>query len=63
MYRQNPSHPGLRLKPVSSADPTIFSVRIGRSYRALAIRDDEGSGMIWFWIGSHGDYDREIERF
>jgi hypothetical protein len=33
-------------------------VRIGRSYRALATEVDEG--LLWFWIGSHADYDRIV---
>jgi hypothetical protein len=33
-------------------------VRVGRNYRALAIGIDEG--LLWFWIGSHADYDKLI---
>ncbi len=29
--------------------------RIGIHYRALALR--EGDTLLWFWIGSHADYD------
>jgi hypothetical protein len=35
------------------------SVRIGMHYRALAV--DIPDGLLWFWIGSHADYDRVIE--
>jgi len=31
-------------------------VRVGLRYRALAV-EVEG-GLLWFWIGSHADYDR-----
>ena len=48
-------HPSLRFKPVS-ADGGIWSVRIGLSWRALGVVEDET--VIWFWIGSHADYDR-----
>lgn len=51
----DPSHPGLRFKQVHATSP-IFSVRISLDYRALGVRD--GDTMIWFWIGSHADYDR-----
>jgi hypothetical protein len=34
------------------------SVRIGLRYRALAV--DVDGGYLWFWIGSHADYDRWI---
>jgi hypothetical protein len=33
-------------------------VRVGAHYRALGV-DVEG-GVLWFWIGSHADYDRLI---
>ena len=42
-------------KPVHQREP-IYSVRIARNYRALGKLDDKG--MLWFWIGSHADYDR-----
>jgi hypothetical protein len=28
------------------------------NYRALAVGVDDG--LLWFWIGSHADYDRLI---
>jgi len=31
-------------------------VRITRDYRALGVRD--GEAIVWFWIGSHADYER-----
>jgi hypothetical protein len=49
--RQDPHHPSLRLKKVCE----FWSVRVGLRYRALA-RDRE-EGLVWFWIGSHNDYD------
>jgi hypothetical protein len=33
-------------------------VRVGLRYRALAVEVDEGA--LWFWIGSHADYDALI---
>jgi hypothetical protein len=53
-FAQNPFHPSLRLKPVGS----FWSVRISRSYRALAAR--RGDRFFWFWIGFHSDYERLI---
>ena len=44
-----------RFKLVHTSRP-IYSVRIGLAYRALGVRD--GDEIIWFWIGSHTDYDR-----
>ncbi len=54
-FAENPSHPSLRFKRVHPTEP-VYSVRISSDYRALGVRD--GDTMIWFWIGSHTDYDR-----
>ena len=59
-YRQfqaDPAHPGLHFKPIQGS-PTLYSARVGLGYRALGTRD--GDTIIWFWIGSHADYDRLI---
>jgi hypothetical protein len=58
LFKQNPDHPSLRFKPVATSD-TVYSVRIGKHYRALATRD--GETLIWFWIGSHADDDRLVD--
>ncbi len=59
LFLQDSSHPGLRFKQVH-ATRLIYSVRISRTYRALGVR--EGDLMIWFWIGSHDEYDDLIKR-
>lgn len=53
-FKKNPYHPGLHFKRIHSSRP-IFSLRITKDYRAVGIV--QGEQMIWFWIGSHGDYD------
>ena len=58
LFLNSPDHPSLRLKRIHSARD-IFSVRITRAYRALGVR--EGDLMIWFWIGSHDEYDALIK--
>jgi hypothetical protein len=55
LFRQNPAHPGLRFKQVYS-EPRIYSARVGIGYRAAGVRD--GDTIVWFWIGSHADYDK-----
>lgn len=52
--KANPSHPSLHLKKVGR----FWSVRVGIHHRALAVREDDD--LVWFWIGSHADYDRLI---
>ena len=54
LLKQNPQHPSLHLKKIGR----FWSVRIGRSYRALAVEVEDG--LLWFWIGSHADYDALI---
>jgi hypothetical protein len=50
--KQDPRHPSLRLKKVNR----FWSARVGAHYRALAIEATDG--LVWFWIGTHADYDR-----
>ena len=59
MFSHDPSHPGLNFKQVHTSRP-IFSARVSLGYRALAVRD--GDTLIWFWIGSHADYDKLLSR-
>ncbi len=54
LWRTNPSHPGLWFKPIQKHSG-LFSVRIGRAWRALGRLD--GNTATWFWIGSHAEYD------
>lgn len=42
------------------AEGKLWSARVGISYRALAIEDDEG--YIWVWIGLHDEYERLIQQ-
>ena len=57
LFKDNPNHPSLRFKQVN-AIRQIYSVRITLGYRALGVR--EGNVVVWFWIGSHGEYERLI---
>jgi hypothetical protein len=57
VFVDDPFHPSLHFKQVHPTQP-IYSVRISLDYRALGIR--EGDEIVWFWIGSHADYDRLI---
>lgn len=59
LFKQNPYHPGLRFKQVHPTKP-IYSVRINIDFRAVGARD--GDEIIWFWIGSHTDYEKLISR-
>jgi hypothetical protein len=58
LFRQDPTDPRLRFKRVH-ATREIFSVRVGLGYRALAVRN--GDAVIWFWIGTHAEYDTLLQ--
>jgi hypothetical protein len=53
---QDPRHPSLHFKKVGR----LWSVRVGLHYRALAVED--GPDMVWFWIGTHTEYDTIVGR-
>lgn len=54
ILKSNPQYPSLHLKKVGR----YWSARIGRRYRTLAVETE--TGLIWFWIGSHSEYDEMI---
>lgn len=58
LWKADPSHPSLRFKKVGT-DPDRFSVRVGRQYRVLG--DWHNDTMVWFFIGSHAEYDEELD--
>jgi hypothetical protein len=50
--KQDPRHPSLHFKKVGR----FWSARVGTHHRTLAV--EAGDGLVWFWIGTHADYDR-----
>jgi hypothetical protein len=54
LLRANPRHPSLHFKKVGR----FWSARVGLHFRALAV-EDEGD-VVWFWIGSHAEYDQLV---
>jgi len=54
LLEQNPRHPSLRFKKVGE----YWSARVGDHFRALAVETQ--NGFVWFWIGTHAEYDRLI---
>jgi hypothetical protein len=55
LLKSDPTHPSLQFKRVGR----FWSARVGLRYRALAIETDRV--CVWFWIGSHADYDRLVK--
>ena len=58
LLKTNPYHPSLHFKKIDS-QTSLWSVRINRQYRALGREKPEG--VLWFWIGSHAEYDNLIK--
>ena len=56
LLKENPKHPSLHFKQIGQ----LWSVRIGIGYRALGL--DSEVGVVWFWIGTHTEYDSLLNR-
>ena len=54
LLKADPHHPSLHFKKIGQ----LWSVRVGVHYRALGL--DNGDSIVWFWIGSHADYDKLV---
>ena len=54
LLRTNPRHPSLHFKRIGE----LWSVRAGINHRALGINVPDG--IMWTWIGTHGEYDKII---
>jgi hypothetical protein len=59
LFIANPYHPSLHFKRVHSHRP-IFSARITKDYRTVGIIQE--NEIIWFWIGSHSDYEKLVKQ-
>lgn len=54
LFHENPDHPDLHFKkPPPHED--LWSARISRDYRVIARL--HGDVILWFFIGSHADYE------
>lgn len=51
LLEADPRRPSLHFKGVGS----FWSARVGLHYRAISIETEDG--VLWFWIGSHPEYD------
>jgi len=57
LFLSNPAYPGLQFKKLEGED-NIYSARIGFAYRALGVMKQDR--IVWYWIGSHSEYDRLV---
>lgn len=57
VWKQDPSAVGWKkLK----AQDDIYSVEIGKRYRAVGVLSKEYSAVVWMFVGSHEDYNKYI---
>ena len=54
LLKRDSTHPSLHFKKVGP----YRAARVGLHYRALAVESSED--VVWFWIGTHAEYDRLI---
>ena len=55
LLKKAPHHPSLHLKKVGR----YWSARVSIKHRALAV-EHEGN-LLWFWIGTHAEYDALVK--
>ena len=58
-FKKDPYYPSLQFKCIHNVKP-IYSVRINIDYRAVGIMSD--MEIVWFWIGTHAEYDKLLTR-
>jgi hypothetical protein len=56
LWLDDPNHPSARFKKVG----LYWSARVTDDYRAVGIRD--GDTVLWFFVGTHADYNKLLKR-
>jgi hypothetical protein len=59
LFQNDPWYPSLRFKRIHSSLP-VYSVRVSKDYRAVGILME--GRVVWFWIGSHSQYDKLLKQ-
>jgi hypothetical protein len=54
LLKADARHPSLHFKKVGP----LWSARVGDRYRVLG--SEVEYGVLWFWIGTHADYDKMV---
>ena len=65
LFLRDPAHPSLRNHELAATAKGRHkkgsrSVSITMKYRAIYLVDEQTSTNVWYWIGSHTDYDTFI---
>ena len=59
VWKRDPTHPSLQFKRVGRKREA-YSVRVAIGWRALGVKEHDV--IVWFWIGSHAEYDQILKR-
>jgi hypothetical protein len=59
LFSTDPHHPSLRFKKLPP-HPDLWSIRITNDYRAIGRW--RGDVILWFFIGSHADHEKPLDR-
>ena len=57
LWQKEPFNPSFHFKELVA---DVWSVRINQNYRALGRQ--RGTLIVWFWIGTHAEYDQLLKR-
>jgi hypothetical protein len=60
LWKRDPSHRSLQFKRVGRKHEA-YSVRVGVGWRALGVKQRDT--IVWFWIGSHAEYDQILKQW
>lgn len=61
LFLENQDHPSLRYHKLADSEnlrTNSYSASITMKYRAVCTID--GDTRVWYWVGSHADYDRLV---
>ncbi len=59
LWKQNSQHPSVEFKKLNT-NSEVYSVRAGIGWRAVGVMKDSQT-IVWFWIGSHAEYDKLLK--
>jgi hypothetical protein len=59
LFEVDPFHPSLQFKRVGTRRHD-WSARVGLHYRAIGRREHDT--IVWYWIGTHAEYDQLVRR-
>lgn len=65
LFLDNPDHPSLAHHPLSDSRKgkhraSSRAISITKRYRAIYVRDEKTNTNVWYWIGSHEDYNNLV---